>query len=189
MTVTLDPYVDFRTLPGPHRLVKLLSAFNGTIDGRPFSVPDGFVTDFASVPKVFENIFTNNDPDLLRASIPHDWIYQHLGAPAGSGLILSRFQADAVLREGMAFCGASFMRRWTVWLSVRAGGMGSWTDSGWTSRMRNLRRRLHRSMIPVVMMLSSCATMSARHQIESVHRGNEVEFVSSIEQQKPMIYR
>ena len=133
MRVTFDDSVELATVPGPDRLFRLRKNFEGTIDGAPFTIPSGFLTDLASVPQVFQNVVLNNDPTILRPSILHDWLYQTGGTPRNTWFKFTRAQADEILREGMAECGAGWCRRWTVWSAVRLGGGRAW-------QMRHARR-------------------------------------------------
>ena len=123
-----------RPLLGDGIAFELMTSFRAMIDGRVFDIPKGFRTDLASVPRVFQNIINNDDPDILRPSIVHDWIYQH---HMWGKKFVTREWADAVLREGMAFCGAGWLRRWTVWSGVRIGGGSIWASH--VQRSGNLR--------------------------------------------------
>lgn len=132
MTVSLPEFADFRSLPGKERLFQLLAPFSGSIDGCPFTVPQWFVTDLASVPRIFESVISNNAPDILRAAILHDWLYQNQGRIPEQKLQFTRRESDMILREGMRSVGATWRRRWLVWISVRVGGKVPWN----TARIR-----------------------------------------------------
>lgn len=81
-----------------------------------FTVPAGFVTDLASVPRIPIAYLlaggTSNE-----ASVVHDFIYSTHPVP--------RNIADAVLREASAVTGVPAWRRWLMWVGVRIGGGGS----------------------------------------------------------------
>lgn len=95
--------------------------FDSEIVGR-VTVPDGFVTDFASVPRLSKWFVDDDSPEILFASCVHDYLYStHDSAP-----LCTRAQADAVLAEGMAVCGASYLQRKIILLAVRAGGSSHW---------------------------------------------------------------
>lgn len=79
-------------------------------------VPAGFVTDFASVPRLplayllFGNV-------AREAAVVHDYLY-HTGA-------CSRALADKVFAEASEACGVAAWRRGPMWLGVRLfGGFG-----------------------------------------------------------------
>ena len=129
MNISLQPTVSLKTIFAPVRLFQLTEPFSGIIDGVDFKIPAGFVTDLASVPRVFESVVPNDDPQILRPAILHDWFYQSQGIPEGTAFWLTRAQADEVLREGMRVCGASCAKRWAVWAAVRVGGVWAWRNA------------------------------------------------------------
>lgn len=80
---------------------------------RTFVVPAGFLTDFASVPRV--PIVWELDGDIAEdCATLHDWLYS-------TGL-LSRSEADYTLRIAMQEQGFGWARRWSLWLGVRLFG-------------------------------------------------------------------
>ena len=81
-------------------------------------VPEGFQTDFASVPRVplFYALFGDR---AHRESVIHDYLYRSDSFPS-----LSRSQADNVFLEAMKCRGKGFFVRYAMWTGVRAGG---WT--------------------------------------------------------------
>jgi hypothetical protein len=82
-------------------------------------VPCGFVTDLASVPRVFWNIlppFGKYDG----AAIIHDFIY--------SKQIYTRSQCDDILLEAMKSEGVNWLTRYTIYWGVRAGGWLAWEE-------------------------------------------------------------
>lgn len=82
-----------------------------------FTVPAGFVTDLASVPRIPIAYLlaggTSNE-----ASVVHDFLYSTHPVP--------RNIADAVLREASAVTGVPAWRRWIMWAGVRLGGGSHW---------------------------------------------------------------
>lgn len=83
-----------------------------------FTVPAGFVTDLASVPRVPVAYWltggTSNE-----AAVVHDYLY-------ATGIV-SRETADAVLREASAVTGVPAWRRWLMWSGVRLFGRSHYT--------------------------------------------------------------
>ena len=81
-------------------------------------VPEGFETDFASVPRipVFYILFGDR---AHRESVIHDYLYRSDSFPS-----LSRSQADNVFLEAMKCRGKRFFVRYAMYWGVRAGG---WT--------------------------------------------------------------
>ena len=81
-------------------------------------VPEGFQTDFASVPRVplFYALFGDR---AHRESVVHDYIYREDASP-----VATRKQADDVFLEAMKCRGKGFFVRYAMYWGVRAGG---WT--------------------------------------------------------------
>lgn len=80
------------------------------------TVPAGFRTDFASVPRA-PVMFWLSGGSAHQASVIHDYLYS-------TGQV-SRGEADAVLLEAMAAEGVPSWRRWGMYLAVRVfGGPG-----------------------------------------------------------------
>lgn len=78
------------------------------------TVPAGFETDFASVPRL-PLVFLAAGDTCHRAAVIHDWLYS---PPAK----VSRKVADQVLREASEATGVSWWQRWLVWAGVRICG-------------------------------------------------------------------
>ena len=83
------------------------------------TVPIGFQTDFASVPKVPIAYMLFGDR-AHREAVIHDYLYRSDSVP-----VVARKQADDVFYEAMKLRGKSFFVRWCMWGGVRLGG---WTD-------------------------------------------------------------
>jgi hypothetical protein len=90
-------------------------------------VPAGFVTDFASIPRAALWYVDDDDPAILFASVVHDYLYTKKGdLGRGTNLILSRQNADEVLREAMLVSGARKAQAFVVYSAVRLGGGSHW---------------------------------------------------------------
>lgn len=100
----------------------LLSVFMYESDvlGKTVVVPAGFVTDFASVPRVPVAFLLAGDSGH-EAAVIHDWLYYTHE--------VTRSQADAAFREALVAGGESW-RSWLMWAAVRLGGGFSWDSSG-----------------------------------------------------------
>lgn len=85
------------------------------------TVPAGFVTDLASVPRLPVAFFLAGGL-AHAAAVVHDWLYTTHQT--------DRATADAVFREAAQACGVSPWRAWVMWLGVRAGGASSWGADG-----------------------------------------------------------
>lgn len=82
-----------------------------------FTVPQGFSTDFASVPRLFWGLFPPYGRHT-RAAVVHDWLY-HTGR-------VSRADADGIFRRIMRECGVGRARRWIMYLALRLFGRHAW---------------------------------------------------------------
>jgi hypothetical protein len=82
--------------------------------GPRIAVPRGFLTDFASVPKILWNLL----PPVGRygkAAVIHDRLYR-------TPFLASRKAADCVLFEAMGVCNVGWLTKWIIYLGVRIGG-------------------------------------------------------------------
>jgi len=85
-----------------------------------FYVPAGFITDHASVPRVFTSIVPPVQSTIAEASILHDWFYNR------DSRIVSRKFADLCLRELTIVRGGSPAMGYAAWAAVRVGGWSSY---------------------------------------------------------------
>ena len=90
--------------------------------GTVVTVPDGMITDLASIPRLFWNIYPPQGP-YLPAALVHDYLYA--SHRAGSDLF-TRKQADQILLAGMEELGVSWLTQTVVYRAVRLGGWGAW---------------------------------------------------------------
>lgn len=105
------------------RTFTLLTEFDYEIgdlgSGRTIRVPVGFVTDFASIPRVFWNILPPWGK-YGKAAVLHDWNYKKQE--------FSRAFCDDILDESMAALGVGWLTRHVIWLGVRMGGWVAWNQ-------------------------------------------------------------
>lgn len=88
------------------------------------TVPAGFCSDFASVPRAARWYVDDDDPAILFASIIHDAIYAVAGVLPDR--TLTRAQCDDILAEAMLACGAGWLQRAVVYRAVRLFGGSHW---------------------------------------------------------------
>jgi hypothetical protein len=81
--------------------------------GAILIVPAGFITDFASVPRLLWRVLPPSGP-YNEAAVLHDYLYRTS--------IVPRKRADELFREAMQSLGVSRVTRWIMYLGVRAGG-------------------------------------------------------------------
>lgn len=96
------------------------------------TVPAGFVTDLASVPRVVWSFYPPDGP-WVKAAIIHDFLYDTEGSGVwykrqgiSRGRSYSRAESDAILKEGMADRGIGRWEQLVIWAAVRIGGKGGW---------------------------------------------------------------
>lgn len=86
-----------------------------------FTVPAGFVTNFASVPRI-PIVYELVGDTSSEAATVHDWLY--------STHPVTRAKADGVLREASAATGVPLWRRNLMWLGARVFGWPYWGAAG-----------------------------------------------------------
>lgn len=99
------------------------------VTGQPFryqsdivglvSVPVGFRTDFASVPRI-GFIYALLGNTAHQAAVIHDWAYY--------SDLMDRETADKVLLEAMEATGIEPWKRKAIYWGVRLGGWKAWAD-------------------------------------------------------------
>lgn len=94
------------------RLVHPL-VYRSDLAGTTFVVPAGFITDFASVPRI-PLAYMLTGGYASRAAVIHDWLYATKET--------DRETADAVLREASEVQGVPAWRRELMYRAVRLGG-------------------------------------------------------------------
>jgi hypothetical protein len=105
-----------------------------TVVGDTITVPAGFVTDLASIPRIVGGILPPDGP-WTEAAVIHDCLYFTMGGVNlwhGRRCIsrakpYSRSEADGILREAMADIGVGLAQRNIIWSGVRVGGARGWS--------------------------------------------------------------
>lgn len=92
-----------------------------TRPGRRITVPAGFETDFASVPRFFWRLLppTGEGIPYGKAAVIHDFLYRT------STIDVTRKQADGIFFDAMTDLGVGNFTRHAMWLAVRLGGWSS----------------------------------------------------------------
>lgn len=94
------------------------------------TIPAGFVTDFASIPKVFRSLFTDNDVHDLPGLL-HDYLYWRQSC--------GRSEADKLFLVALDEVGVGYFERYMMYAGVQAGGSGAWKNNR-QARVDNLPR-------------------------------------------------
>jgi hypothetical protein len=85
---------------------------------RMFTVPVGFTTDFASVPRIVPAIYALLGDTAHEPATVHDWLYY--------AAVTTREAADNVLREAIMVFGIPAWRATLFFWGVRLGGWAAW---------------------------------------------------------------
>lgn len=94
--------------------------YRSDILGQIISIEPGFLTDFASVPRVPFAYWLFGDTSH-KAAVIHDWLFHHHE-------ICDEQTANKVLREAMEVEGIPAWRRWGIYMGVAVGGKSSWDE-------------------------------------------------------------
>jgi hypothetical protein len=103
------------------RIFELASPFRYIGSRGTITVPAGFTTDGASVPRVFWSIFQPFG-EYFPAAVVHDYLY----SPRSMHLRLERKTADLIFKEAMYNLGIGWLTRGTIYQAVRLGGWRSY---------------------------------------------------------------
>ncbi|EDZ5416544.1 DUF1353 domain-containing protein [Salmonella enterica] len=82
------------------------------------SVPAGFVTDLATVPRIFWT-FMPPDGKYAKAAIIHDYLYDNA--------LRTKKEADRIFLDGMTVLGVPKWKRIVMYLAVRIFGRGNYS--------------------------------------------------------------
>jgi hypothetical protein len=128
-----------RRLDAEHWELVAPVAYRGNTD--LWIVPEGFTTDFASVPPIAVWLIPRTG-DYTLAAVLHDWL---CGPGIRTGLI-SPVDCDGVFRRVLRELGVPVLRRWLMWAGVR-----------WSAVTQPHRRSGWWSTAPAVLGLSVAA--------------------------------
>jgi hypothetical protein len=103
-----------------HRHAMLFSemVYEEAETGQKIVVPEGFVTDHASIPPSIKHYFEIGGQAYQYPAILHDWLYW--------SQTTTRAEADAIFNSAMKDCGVGDVKRRAILAGVRAGGGKAW---------------------------------------------------------------
>ena len=106
--------------PGPtlYTLLKEVVYKDGDVEYR---VPEGYVTDFASVPRAI-SWFAPNSGQYNPAAIVHDYLITDVLEKQHA---IESNRVDEIFRLAMQEVGVPWYRRWVMWAGVRAGALAN----------------------------------------------------------------
>jgi hypothetical protein len=106
---------------------------DGLHKGDVITIPAGFQTDFASIPRALWSILPPTGR-YGKAAVLHDFLYQNLGLvrinpTVEAEAIVKRFtraECDGIFRDAMLVLGVSSFTAYAMWVAVRAFGWHAW---------------------------------------------------------------
>lgn len=96
--------------------IYIVNDFHFMADGEIYCIPEGFESDWASVPRVWWRIVPPHQ--YPHASLMHDFLY--------SAEVFDRRKCDDMFYDALRERGASIARAYAMWLAVRIGGATVW---------------------------------------------------------------
>lgn len=107
---------------------KLLAPLTYTTqDGWAITVPAGFETDFASIPRALWAVIPPRGK-YNRPAIIHDLLYRTAPYDPVRRTPCTQARADSILREACQDCDDRFTQRWAIYLGLRLGGFVTWNN-------------------------------------------------------------
>lgn len=99
---------------------RLVADFHARVDGMAFTVPAGFVTDGASIPRFLWRLCGHPlETRRFPIAVLHDWLY-------AADLGLTRQQVDEIYRDGLIALGFSKWAANVEYYAIRLFGGGHW---------------------------------------------------------------
>lgn len=92
---------------------RLHEPMTAELAGETVTVPEGFVTNMASIPRIFWNILPPTGK-YAKAAILHDWLYTDRKKP--------RAECDRILLDGMKSLDVEAWKRYLMYGAVRLFG-------------------------------------------------------------------
>lgn len=80
-------------------------------------VEKGFITDLASIPRAFWDIFPPSGK-YTKGAVLHDFMY--------TKQMYTRARSDSIFLEAMQVSGVGLFTRWSIYTGVRIGGEFAW---------------------------------------------------------------
>ncbi|MBA4708752.1 DUF1353 domain-containing protein [Aquitalea aquatica] len=96
--------------------------YQSDILGKTITVEPGFLTDYASVPRV-PLLYLLFGDTTHKAAVLHDWLYHHHE-------VCDEDTANLVLLEAAKVARIPAWRRLGIYLGVKIGGESSWEEDG-----------------------------------------------------------
>lgn len=96
-------------------------------NGYELTIPAGYITDFATVPRLLRGVVATQGNHTLAALI-HDWLYDTKYDGDLGNWKRDRKFADMEMLMWMEHCDSSKIKRYTIYTAVRVGGRKWWLN-------------------------------------------------------------
>lgn len=117
-----DPLsLDFHKVQDGSTIFRITHRYRVITSAGTVTVPEGFLTDGASVPRFFWNILQPFG-EYFPAALLHDFLY----SKGGAVYPFSRRQVDVLFLEAMYNIGVGWATRHTIYTAVRLFGRKPW---------------------------------------------------------------
>lgn len=128
--------------PFVHYDFTLCEPFSYKIDGVTYSVPQGFTTNLASIPRILWSIYSPNEANTIPGAVIHDYLYFCPGE-------MTRLEVDDIFYDALIYKHVSVFTAFKYWLAVRIFGMShfnrgavcSFTVASVKNSMGDIRQR------------------------------------------------
>lgn len=134
---------DIYTVSNNGREFKVTQDYYYWYKGEWLIVPKGFITDFASIPRVFWNIYPPTGI-YMPAALLHDFYYAcELKSPLPYAKDMDpRYWCDCLFYDVMKDCGCNWFTRYTMYRAVRDWGWITWNSKGHSEKAEITRQLL-----------------------------------------------
>lgn len=121
-----NPVYDKDGKPVWQKEATLMQQWTFEIRGHWFSIPTGFQTDGASIPRLLWRVCGHPlAVPRVYAALMHDWLYRNgYGCPQD----IDRAEADACYRDFLIAIGWGTIKSYTEYYSLRLFGGSNWKD-------------------------------------------------------------
>jgi hypothetical protein len=99
----------------------LCQPFYYKVNGIEYTIPAGFTTDLASIPRALWSIYSPNKANTIPAAIIHDYIYFCPGE-------MAREEADSIFYDALIYKHVTKGTAFKYWLAVRTFGGSHFHD-------------------------------------------------------------
>lgn len=99
----------------------LCQPFNYWVNGASYTVPMGFTTDLASIPRPLWSIYSPNKANTIPAAVIHDYLYFCPGE-------MLRSEADSIFYDALIYKHVTTRTAFKYWLAVRTFGSSHFNE-------------------------------------------------------------